>query len=171
MNIFRGCAVYSPKMISEKVAVLLWCGGGLVALAALLLSTKSIRYRIGSKYLVISWLGIPVRWVRLANIAHVTPERFAWSERWFNAFRVRHRVLTIHRRTGLIRKICISPANRFVFRAELNRAREQAGGVVHSRRELRMSQPVQRHRDSRSGSSRHDAGETTSQRLAVRQTA
>ena len=121
-------------MISEKVAVLLWCAGGLVALVALLLSIKLIRYHIGPKFLVISWLGIPVRWVRLTDIAHVTPERLIWSERWFNAFRVRHRVLTVHRRTGLIRKICISPANRFVFRAELNRAREQAGGTIHSRR-------------------------------------
>jgi hypothetical protein len=130
-------------MISEKVAVLLWCAGGLAALVALLLSVKTVRYRIGSKFLVISWLGIPVRWVRLSNIAHVTPERFAWSERWFNAFRVRHRILTIHRRTGLMRKMCISPKNRFVFRAELNRAREQAGGVVHSRRRLQRAEVMQ----------------------------
>lgn len=143
VNVFRVAAVYSPKMISEKVAVLLWCAGGLAGLVALLLSLKTIRYRIGSKFLVISWLGIPVRWLRLNNIAHVTPERFAWSERWFNAFRVRHRVLTIHRKTGLIRKICISPANRFVFRAELNRAREQAGGIVHSRRPLHRPQMMQ----------------------------
>src|SRR5687768_2004784 len=121
-------------MMSDKVAVLIWCAGGLAALVALLLSVKTIRYRIGSKFLVISWLGIPVRWVKLTNIAHVTPERFTLSERWFNAFRVRHRVLTIHRKNGLIREICISPASRFVFRAELNRAREQAGGLVRSRR-------------------------------------
>jgi hypothetical protein len=120
-------------MISDKVAVLLWCAGGLAAMAALVFSMKTIRYRIGSKFLTIMWLGIPVRWVRLRNIAHVTPERFVWAEAWFNAFRVRHRVLTIHRKRALIRKICISPTNRFVFRSELNRAREQAGATVHRR--------------------------------------
>ena len=130
-------------MISAKVATLIWCAVGLLTFGTLLLSIKTIRYRIGSKYLVISWLGIPVRWVRLSNIAHVTPERFAWAERWFNAFRVRHRVLTIHRRSGFVRKICISPTNRFVFRAELNRAREEAGGVVHSRRQIRPVQVAQ----------------------------
>jgi hypothetical protein len=118
-------------MISEKVAVLLWCAGGLLAVVSLLFSIKTIRYRIGSKFLIITWLGIPLRWIRLTNIAHVTPERFAWAERWFNAFRVRHRVLTVHRRHGLVRRISISPPNRFVFRAELNRAREQAGGSRH----------------------------------------
>ena len=130
-------------MISEKVATLIWCAVGLLTFGTLLLSIKTIRYRIGSKYLVISWLGIPVRWVKLSNIAHVTPERFTWAERWFNAFRVRHRVLTIHRKNGLVRKICISPTNRFVFRAELNRARAEAGGVVHSRRQIRPMQAVQ----------------------------
>ena len=120
-------------MTSEKIALLMWIAGGLVASVALVLSAKTIRYRVGSKYLIISWLWIPVRWIRLSNIAHVTPERFVLAERWFNTFRVRHRVLTIHRKRGLVRRLCISPANRFVFRAELNRAREQAGGRVHHR--------------------------------------
>ena len=130
-------------MLSENATVLIWCAGGLAAIIGLLLSVKTVRYRIGSKFLVISWLGLPIRWIRLSTIAHVTPERFAWSERWFNTFRVRHRVLTIHRKHGLVRKVCISPSNRFVFRAELNRARELAGGTVHSRGRARTSQLLQ----------------------------
>ena len=122
-------SILCKYMISDKVAVLFWCAGGFAAVMLLLLSVKTIRYRIGSKFLIITWLGLPIRWIRLTNIAHVTPERFAWAERWFNAFRVRHRVLTLHRRHGLVRKLSISPSNRFVFRAELNRAREQAGGA------------------------------------------
>lgn len=90
----------------------------------LVASVKTIRYRITRKFLIITWLGLPVRFFRLKNIAHVTPEAFFWSERWYNAFKVRHRALTVHRRTGLFRKVCISPKNRFIFRSELNRARE-----------------------------------------------
>jgi hypothetical protein len=103
--------------------VIAWFGAALALFAFLVSSIKTIRYRITRKFLIISWLGLPVRWFRLSNIAHVTPERFAWAEPWFNAFRTRHRILTIHRRRGIFRRICISPTNRFVFRAELNRAR------------------------------------------------
>ena len=112
-------------MSPARLEVLAWSGIGLAVFALLLASVKTIRYRITRKFLIITWLGLPVRCFRLANIAHVTPETFRWAEHWYNAFRVRHRALTIHRRTGLLHRICISPKNRFVFRADLNRAREQ----------------------------------------------
>ncbi len=124
MNIARSQLSYIPDMSPAKLEVLAWSGVALVAFALLVASVKSIRYRITRRFLVITWLGLPVRCFRLKNIAHVTPEIFFWAERWYNSFKVRHRALTIHRRTGLFRRVCISPKNRFIFRAELNRARE-----------------------------------------------
>ena len=100
---------------------------GLWGFALLALSVVTIRYRITSRYLVISWLGVPVRWVRLRNIKQIGMQRLSWVERWANSLRPANRYLLIEKKSGLLFKhLAITPKNHMVFKAELERARTLA---------------------------------------------
>jgi len=107
----------------RDLAIQLAIGFGCVVLLAL--SKVTILYRISPRRLVIRWLGIPVRWVRLTNIVHIGLQRTFWAERWINSFSPGNRHLLIRRRSGLCRNLVISPKNHFVFKAELERARSR----------------------------------------------
>jgi hypothetical protein len=100
---------------------------GLAVLAA---TGSAIRYEITSTHLEIRWLFATLRRFRLDDIKHVSTKGSLWAEKWYNTWRVRNRRLTLHRRTGLFKLVAISPKNPFVFKAELNRAIERAGGYT-----------------------------------------
>jgi len=93
--------------------------GGIGLLAA---SGAAIRYRITPTHLEVTWLIFTLRRIRLEDIRYVSTKRSFWSEKWYNTWRVRNRRLTVHRRSGLIKTVSISPKNPFVFKAELDRA-------------------------------------------------
>src|SRR5438045_1382689 len=92
------------------------------AIGLLTASGAAIRYRITLTHLEVTWLIFTLRRFRLDNIRYVSTRRSRWSEKWYNTWRVRNRRLTLHRRSGLIKTVSISPKNPFVFKAELDRA-------------------------------------------------
>jgi hypothetical protein len=117
-------AVAGPKpqitTMRELAITFLFVLAGLVLLA---LSVNTVNYRITARSLVITWLGLPVRWVRLSNIKQITSQRVFWAEKWVNSFSPGNRYLLIQKRSGLIKNLVITPKNHFVFKADLERAR------------------------------------------------
>src|SRR2546423_8604903 len=85
-------------------------------------SGAAIGYRITATHLEVTWLIFTLRRFRLDDIRYVSTKRSFWSEKWYNTWRVRNRRLTLHRKSGLIKTVSISPKNPFVFKAELDRA-------------------------------------------------
>lgn len=97
--------------------------GGLAALIlAVLLIIPTIKYRVTKNNLVISALGVPVRWVSLKNIRYLTDHSTNISEPWPNCYTTLGRTLFIRKRRGIFRTLMISPKKRFVFKAEVERA-------------------------------------------------
>ena len=92
------------------------------AIGLLAASGAAIRYRITPTHLEVTWLIFTLRRFRLDDIRYVSTKRSFWSEKWYNTCRVRNRRLTLHRRSGLVKTVSISPKNPFVFKAELDRA-------------------------------------------------
>ena len=97
--------------------------GGLAApILAILLIVPLIRYRLTTRNLVITFLGIPVRWVSLKNIRYISDYVKEVSEPWPNTFNSNGRQLFILKQRGLFRCLMITPPKRFVFKAEIERA-------------------------------------------------
>lgn len=87
-----------------------------------------IRYRITARHLQIRLFGIPIRRVRLDNIRYVGTARVVFAEKWPNGwFPSHHRFLVIRKRRGLIKNFIITPHQRYVFKAEIDRARQALG--------------------------------------------
>lgn len=110
------------KIIAAIVGVPL-----VIALPALVI--LGIRYRITPRHLVVTWLGVPVRWVRLDKIRSVGTTPVWWAERWPNTLRWRGRYLVVRKNGWLFHHMIITPSHPFVFRAELLRARDAFLGV------------------------------------------
>lgn len=97
--------------------------GGLAALIlAILLIVPTIRYRLTHRNLLITVLGIPVRWVSLKNIRYISDYVKDVSEPWPNTFNSNGRQLFIRKHRGLFRSLFITPQKRFVFKAEIEKA-------------------------------------------------
>ncbi len=107
----------------REIAINVAIGFGILIL--LVLSKGTIRYRVTSRFLRISWLGLPVRWVRLKNIRQILTQRVFWAEPWSNSFKHSNRYLLIRKHSGLFKSLVITPKNHMVFRADLERARSQ----------------------------------------------
>src|SRR5262245_25798340 len=99
---------------------------GLVVFAAtglLLWSVTSIRYQITTTHLKVTWMGVPVRWLRLEDIKHVRARPVTWAERWPNVLFDNGRTLIIRRHRGLVRNFLITPKYPYEFKATLEQAR------------------------------------------------
>jgi hypothetical protein len=105
-----------------KIAIL--CIGGTVLLLLLLLwCMTNIHFRIGSRHLKILLFNFPIRRIPLDQIAYVSkrgPKGLA--EYWYSTLKTSHRLLSIERKRGLRKYICITPTNRYVFLADLKAA-------------------------------------------------
>ncbi len=90
-----------------------------------------LEYHIGRKALRIRLFGITLRRVSLLNIQRVSKRKPKFAENWVNTFKVSHRRLAIHRKSGLIRALVITPRHRYVFlkdlQAAINRCNSAAG--------------------------------------------
>jgi hypothetical protein len=105
------------KIIAALVGVPL-----LVAIPALIILGFS--YRITERHLVVRWLGMPVRRVRLETIRSIGTTPVWWAERWPCALKWQGRYLVVRKRGWLFNNMVITPKNPFVFRAEVYRARD-----------------------------------------------
>jgi hypothetical protein len=105
-----------------KIAVL--CAGGTVLILLLLLwSMTNMHFRIGSRHLKILVFNVPIRRIPLNQIAYVSKrEPKGVAEYWYSTFKASHRILTIERKKGLRKYVCITPTNRYVFLADLKSA-------------------------------------------------
>lgn len=108
--------------------------GGVVAILALRAVLRlQLRYQIGRSQLRICLWGVTLRRVPLEDIEKVSKPRRRHSrigyENWTNTLDGTHRELVIHRRTGLFRKLLVSPSNRYEFRKRLETAVSTATGA------------------------------------------
>jgi hypothetical protein len=95
----------------------------LALVAFLIFLLTRVNYRVGPKHLKVTVLGIPVRRIRLDNIRNIHTRKTRFAEKWHNTLQPRHdRVLVIEKRHGWFRHFEITPEQRYVFKAELDRA-------------------------------------------------
>jgi hypothetical protein len=87
------------------------------------LQTK-IQYRIGSKHLKISCLGLTLRRIDLTDIKRISKRKPSegFAEYWYSTTRPKHRTLAIQRHSGLRKTVMITPRNRYVFMSDLQNA-------------------------------------------------
>lgn len=111
------------------VKIVVFAALGLLLLALFVIWLMGhIRYQIRSRHVRIALFGIPLRRIRLENIHYVTKRRpDGWTEYWWTTLRPSHRTLVIRLRQGWRRNIVLTPRNRYVFRANLERAMQRAG--------------------------------------------
>jgi len=95
----------------------------LVSACLLLWSAAGIRYHVTDRHLKVTWLGLPVRWLRLTDIRHISNRPVFWAERWPNTLFDSRRMLVIHRRRSLFKHFVITPKYPYEFKASLERAR------------------------------------------------
>ncbi len=112
-------------MNAAKIEIAVTVCSSLLFVVLLLWSTTRINYHITARHLQVTWLGLPVRRIRLDDIKYISTKPCVWGEKWFNTLRVGNRLLVIHRRSGWFRNFLISPKNPFVFKTELYEARKQ----------------------------------------------
>ena len=105
-----------------RLAVFCLTGAALV-LVFLWWCMTQIHFRIGSRHLKVMLFGIPIRRIALGNIAYASKrEPKGMAERWYSTLKSSHRLLTIERKKGLPKYLCITPQNRYVFLADLKSA-------------------------------------------------
>ena len=101
--------------------------GGVALLLALRIFLRCrVRYQITRTELRIQLFGIPLRRIPFNDIERISKprrrhRRFQY-ENWTNALHAVHRELVIHRRSGLWRRLLLTPANRYEFRKRLETA-------------------------------------------------
>lgn len=105
------------KLIVFAAAGLMFFAFGVVWLQS------RIQYRIGSKHLKISCLGVTLRRVDLTDIKRISKRKPpGLAEFWYSTLHPKHRLLAIQRQTGLRKYVVISPRNRYVFMSDLQNA-------------------------------------------------
>ena len=112
-----------------QIEILVFSALGLLVAALIFawLMTR-IRYRIGSRHLKVVLFGVRLRRVALDNIESVSKRAGdGWTERWWSTLKPKHRLLVIRRRRGLVRNFAVTPRNRYVFKADLERAMQRVG--------------------------------------------
>jgi hypothetical protein len=82
-----------------------------------------LQFRIGSQHLKILFFGLPVRKIPLTDIKRISKRRPSRpAEYWYNTLQPGHRVLSIQRNSGVRKFVVITPRNRYIFLADLQKA-------------------------------------------------
>ena len=100
--------------------VLIAVAAGCVLLGLVFWFRTRITYRVGRQYLRVLLFEITLRKVALADITRISTRVRGPAEQWPNTHWPSHRQLVIHH-TGSRRPLVITPANRYVVKAELER--------------------------------------------------
>jgi hypothetical protein len=104
-----------------------------VLVAALLFTwlVTRIRYRIGSRHVKVLLFGVCIRRIALTSVESISKRCGpGWAERWWSTWRPKHRLLVLRRNRGLCRNFVLTPKNRYVFRADLERAMQRVGASL-----------------------------------------
>lgn len=110
---------------------------------AILLIVPTINYRIGRRRLVFTVMGVPVRWVHLRNIRHVSDRPKGVAEPWGNTWNPGNRTLFIRKRRGLFRSIKVTPVKHFVFKHDLELAIRELTGKPTSEETVHYTRDAQ----------------------------
>ena len=87
-----------------------------------------IRYQIGSRHFKVKLFGVCLRRIPLEDIHYITKRRPAGlAENWWNTMRPNHRMLVIRRYHGFCKNVIVTPRNRYVLKAELEKAVKRSG--------------------------------------------
>jgi hypothetical protein len=100
----------------------LWIIGCLTVTWFFIWLLRHIDYRLTDRALEITLFGFRVRRIPFSDIRRVSKHRSLWCEKWPNTLLPIKRILVIHRRSGIFRKLLITPENRYVFKARLKQA-------------------------------------------------
>jgi hypothetical protein len=115
--------VANQQSTTRMKLAFLCIAAGVILLLFLLWCMTQLHFRIGSRHLKVLLFGLTIRRIALNNIAHASKrEPKGFAERWYSSFKTSHRLLTIERKRGLIKRVCITPQNRYVFLADLKSA-------------------------------------------------
>ena len=96
---------------------------GILAFAVLYATHRFFyEYHISKESLNVTWFGVRVRKLPLAEIDSISKRRKFASENWSNTWRPRHRILVIRKRRGFRKDFVITPAYRYEFRNQLEAA-------------------------------------------------
>ncbi len=106
--------------LAENWDTIAWAvpGAWMVIILAVFWALPRIDFRLGSKAVVIEWMGLAVRRIPLADINQVSKRLKGKPEVWRNTLRANHRMLVLYRKSGR-RPVVITPHNRYVFRKQL----------------------------------------------------
>ena len=106
--------------LAENWDTIAWAvpGAWMVIILADFWALPRIDFRLGSKAVVIEWMGLAVRRIPLADINQVSKRLKGKPEVWRNTLRGNHRMLVLYRKSGR-RPVVITPHNRYVFRKQL----------------------------------------------------
>ena len=106
--------------LAENWDTIAWAvpGAWMVIILAVFWALPRIDFRLGSKAVVIEWMGLAVRRIPLADINQVSKRLKGKPEVWRNTLSGNHRMLVLYRKSGR-RPVVITPHNRYVFRKQL----------------------------------------------------
>lgn len=111
---------HNPSLLLVSVV-----GAWFLLLGLLLGLLLSIRYRVGPRHFIVTLLGVPVRRVRLDNIKYMNTAAPALAEAWHcRLFPPPHSILVIRKRRGFFKNLVVTPPQRYLLMAEINRARD-----------------------------------------------
>jgi hypothetical protein len=104
-----------------------------VGMPAVLFLISMINYRVDDRYVRIYWGALPVRKLAIEDIREATRGYRHMSESWTNTIwmpTIRSRGVTLHRRTGGLRHVIITPDDPDRFIAEIKSHRHFRGGTA-----------------------------------------
>ncbi len=121
----------------KSLSVIQWAlivAGGISALLLLRLWLRcQAEYHIGRSSFRIRIFGLTVRRILYSDVERISKFRrhYKWSrcENWTNTLAASRRELVIHRKSGLYRKLVITPVHRYEFRAQFRAAVAAATGT------------------------------------------
>src|SRR5205085_1966193 len=103
--------------------ILFGVGGPFAFVVLVLWMMTKLQYRIGGQHLKILLFGVALRKIPLGDIKRVSKRRPSRAaEYWYNTLQPSHRLLAIQRNSGLRKYVVISPRNRYIFLADLQKA-------------------------------------------------
>ena len=106
--------------LSENWGVIIWAVPGvwLLMVLTILWALPKIDFHVGSKAVVVEWMGYSLRKIPLSDISRVSKRLKGKPEVWRNTLNGSHRMLVLYRKSGK-RPVVITPHNRYVFRNQL----------------------------------------------------
>lgn len=106
--------------LSENWELIAWGvpGAWVVIILTIFWIMPRIDFRIGSKAVVVEWMGFALRRIPLTDIGRISKHLKGKPEVWRNTLKGDHRMLVLYRKRGK-RPVVITPHNRYIFRKQL----------------------------------------------------